>query len=179
MEVLVRNAEGNLNSRDREYAAKKLGGLNRFFHSAAKVEMVHREEKYGQHLVEITIFADGFTIRGRESEETVAAAIDKVKDKLEARLLKLKGRILKSHRRRGTAPPPAFEAPVLDENDNHAIEIKERKSFLIKPMSVDEAALALELIDHSFYVFRSEDTGKFAVLFRRKDGKYGLIEPED
>lgn len=176
MELLVRNADGNVSVKDREYAAKKLGRLDRYFHAAQKVEMVHREEGHGHHKIEITIFADGFTIRGHEIDENLQAAIDKVHDKLETRLRRLKGRIIKSHRRKGSALPPAFEQD--HEDDDHHIEIKERKTFLVKPMSAEEAALQMEMIDHKFFVFRSEATGNIAVLFKRKDGHYGLIEPE-
>ncbi len=179
MEVLVRNAEGNVSKKDREYAAKKLGRLDRFFNSAQKVEMVHREEKLG-HRIEITVFADGFTIRGEESDSSLHAAIDKVSDKLETRLRKLKGRIVTSHRRRGHPVPAALEEvdEGHDETSNGHISIKERKQFLLKPMSTDEAALQMEMVGHPFFVFKNETTGQVAVLYKRKDCKYGLIEPE-
>ena len=177
MDVLVRNAEGNVNPQDREYAAKKLGRLDRYFNAAQKVEMVHREEKNG-HRIEITVFADGLTVRGEESDSDLRAAIDRVSDKLETRLRKLKGRLLRSHRRRGnnTLPPALAEDPV-EEEETH-IEIRERKQFLLKPMSPDEAALQMEMVDHPFFIFKNEDTNAIAVLYKRRNGHYGLIEPE-
>lgn len=178
MEVLVRNAEGNVSKRDREYAAKKLGRLDRYFNAANKVEMVHRSEGT-THRIEITVFADGFTIRGEERDGSISAAIDKVYDKLETRLRKLKGRIITSHRRKGHAPPPALlEEHAEQAHTNGHVEIKERKSFLLKPMSPDEAALQMEMIDHSFFVFKNEESNQVAVLYKRKDKKYGLLEPE-
>lgn len=178
MEVLVRNAEGNVSIKDREYAAKKLGRLDRYFHSAQKVEMVHRAEGLG-HRIEITVFADGFTVRGEEHDNSLHAAIDKVSDKIETRLRKLKGRIITSHRRRGASAPPAFEEHYEDEEaEIQHIEIRERKQFLLKPMSADEAALQMEMIAHPFFVFKNEDSGQIEVLYKRKDGKYGLIQPE-
>lgn len=178
MEVLVRNAEGNVSNHHREYAAKKLGRLDRYFHAAQKVEMVHREEGHGNHRVEITIFADGHTIRGHDIDPDLHAAIDKVHDKLETRLRKLKGRLISNHRRKGAAAPPGFEEPHHEDDEIPHITLKERKTFLVKPMTVDEAALEMELIDHSFYVFRNEANGQFAVLYRKKNGQYGLLEPE-
>lgn len=181
MEVLVRNAEGNVSSRDREYASKKLGKLDRYFHQAQRVEMVHREERNGNHRVEITVFADGFTVRGEEQESSIRAAIDKVADKLEGRLRKLKGRIITSHRRKGNGLPPALEEDWRSDQENadkSSAEIKERKSFLVKPMSIEEAALQMEMVDHPFFVFKNEDTSQIAVLYRRKDNRYGLLEPE-
>lgn len=177
MEVLVRNAEGNVSKRDREYAAKKLGRLDRYFHSAQKVEMVHREQG-SNHRIEITVFADGFTIRGEEKDNSVQAAIDKVSDKLETRLRKLKGRIITSHRRRGQSAPPALVENNGKARTNGHCEVSERKAFLVKPMSLDEAALQMEMLGHPFFVFRSEDTNQIAILYKRKDKRYGLLEPE-
>jgi putative sigma-54 modulation protein len=178
MEVLVRNADGNVSQRDRDYAAKKLGRLDRYFHSANKVEMVHREDGAG-HRIEITVFADGFTVRGEESDKSVHAAIDLVSDKIEERLRKLKGRIVKSYRKRGHGVPAAFATePAEEPQSNGHYELKERKQFLVKPMSIEEAALQMELMDHPFFVFRDEDSNQIAVLYRRKDKHYGLLEPE-
>ncbi len=176
MEVLVRNAEGNVSPAHREYAAKKLGKLDRYFHSAQRVEMVHREEKNG-HRIEITVFADGFTIRGEEHDLDLNAAIDRVSDKLENRLRKLKGRLIHAHRRRGNHNlPPAFDEPMEDSHPH--VEIRERKQFLLKPMSRDEAGLQMEMVDHPFYIFKNEDTLGIEVLYKRKDGKYGVLQPE-
>lgn len=177
MELLIRNADGNVSLRDREYAAKKLGRLDRYFNSANRVEMVHREEGQGSHRIEITVFADGFTVRGEESDASVHAAIDKVSDKMEARLRRLKGRIVHSHRRRGHGVPPALAEELHEEVEARA-ELAERKTFLVKPMSIDEAALQMEMVDHPFFVFKNEDTSQIAVLYRRKDKRYGLLEPE-
>ena|SRR5688572_20116233 len=180
MDVLVRNAEGNVSIKDREYAAKKLGGLDRYFHQAHKVEMVHREDRSG-HRVEITVFADGFTIRGEDTESTVQAAIDVVHDKLERRLRKLKTRLVDSHRRRGSTPPPALELVETEDQgemiSNGYLDVRETKRFPLKPMAVEEAALQMEMVDHPFFVFKNEVSGQVEVLYRRNDGRYGLIQP--
>lgn len=176
MDVLVRNAEGNVSKNDREYAAQKLGKLSRYFHQANRVEMVHRAEKTN-HRIEITVFADGFTIRGEEHDESLRAAIDKVSDKLENRLKRLKGRIIRNIRHRGQVLPPAYEDEDL-ENLDGAITIRERKVFLLKPMSAEEAALQMEMLEHPFFVFKNRDSGSVEVLYKRKDGNYGLLQPE-
>ncbi|MBS1706107.1 MAG: ribosome-associated translation inhibitor RaiA [Armatimonadetes bacterium] len=176
MEVLVRNAEGNLTERDREYASQKLGRLNRFFNQAQRVEIVHRESKQG-HRIEVTVFADGYTIRGEETDESIRAAIDLVSDKLDQRLRRLKKRIHDSYYKRGHKAPFAVVEPE-EEVPQQVFEIAERKQFLIKPMSVEEAALQLEMVDHSFFIFRNEENGSIEVLYRRKDGRYGLLQPE-
>jgi putative sigma-54 modulation protein len=176
VELLVRNAEGNVPDRHRDYAAKKLSKLERFFNKATKVEMVHSEQK-GRHRLEVTVFADSFTVRGDESDESMRACIDRVSDKLESRLRRLKSRLVDSHRRGGVKTLP----PALVEEDEHPEEhahISERKQFLVKDMHVDEAALQMELVDHPFFVFRDADSGEFAVIYKRKDGNYGVLEPE-
>ena len=180
MEVLVRNAEGNLSTTDRDYAAKKLGRLDKYFHSAQKVEIVHREDKL-KHKVEVTVFADGLTVRGEETDASVTAAIDLVAQKIEGRLRKLKSRLIDRHRKRGSKIPLGLEEAMVEEGNDDGIPhviIRERKHFLLKPMSTDEAALELEMLSHPFFVFRNEQTGNVEVLYKRKDGAYGLIQPE-
>lgn len=178
MEVLVRNAEGNVSPKDREYAAKKLGRLDRYFHQAQKVEMVHRAEKLA-HRVEITVFADGMTFRGEEEDPDIRAAIDRVSDKLENRLQRFKTRLVDRHRKRGKSAPPAFaELPPEPVEENNHIQIRERKVFLLNTMSTDEAALQMEMLDHDFFIYRNEDNNQIEVLYKRKNGKYGLLQPE-
>jgi putative sigma-54 modulation protein len=176
MEVLVRNAEGNLSEKDRDYAAAKLGRLNRYFNQAHKVEMVHREDRQHKHHLEITVFADHFTIRGEETDDSVRAAIDLVAEKLENRLTRLKGRLIRNHRRKGTPAPPDLAHETPDETED--LRLRERKTFLLKHMSIEEAALQMEMIDLPFFVFRNEDNGNIEVLYRLKNGDFGLMQPE-
>lgn len=175
MELLVRNAEGNLTKKDRDYAAKKLGKLDRYFHSAQKVEMVHREGKL-DHRIEVTVFADGLTLRGEERDGSVQAAIDKVAEKMENRLRRLKSRLIKSHRHKGNMVPNGLiEEPPHDHEEP---QIKERKNLLLKPMSVEEAGLQMEMLGHPFFVFKNAESSEIEVLYKRDDGHYGLIVPD-
>lgn len=176
MEVLVRNADGNLPDRDRDYAAKKLGGLDRYFHAASKVEIVHRQQKLS-HRVEVTVHADGLFLRGEESDESLRAAIDKVADKMENRLRRLKTRIVRAHRHRGRPVPTALEEVESVEPEEH-FDIREHKRFTMKPMSVEEAALQMELLGHTFFVFRNETGKGIEVLYKRAEGGYGLLTPD-
>jgi putative sigma-54 modulation protein len=174
MEMLVRNAEGNLTPKDRDYAAKKLGKLDRYFHTAHRIEMVHRAEKL-THRVEVTVFADGFTLRGEESDASVNAAIDKLADKLENRLRRVKSKLMKAQRAKGGLPRSLPEEPEIEEDDFP--KIRERKTFLLKPMGYEEACLQLELLGHPFFVFRSQETNQTEVLYKRRDGAFGLLSP--
>lgn len=182
MEVLVRNAEGNLDVTDRDFAAQKLGRLDRYFNKASRVELVHRELRYGKreaHRVEVTIFADGMTVRGEEEDANLRAAIDLVAEKLENRLRRIKKRLVNKYRHNGAAIPKGFEDHdhVEEEPEDHVV-IKERKQFLIKPQTIDEAALEMDLLGYPFFVFKNEHTNRVEVLYKRKDGKFGLLEPE-
>lgn len=180
MELLIRNAEGNVPDKDREYAAKKLGRLDRYFSKANKVEMVHSVEK-SAHRLEVTVFADEFTIRGEEQDASLRACIDRVADKLEKRLRRLKTKLIDSHRRRGSkeVPPALLEAET--EAEQPAIEdaVVERKRFSAKPMTVEEAILQMELVGHDFFVFQNSESGTVCVLYHRKRGGYGLLEPSE
>lgn len=176
MELQVRNAQGNVPERHREYAAKKLGKLDKYFNKASRVEMVHQEQK-GKHKLEVTVFADQFTIRSEENDASLRACIDRVAEKLEKRLSSLKGRLVDAHRRKGAKKIPAALMESPPKRDTGP-KIVERKQFVVKPMSPEEASLQMELIGHPFFVFQNSETGQIAVLYKRKRGTYGLIEPE-
>jgi putative sigma-54 modulation protein len=177
MEIMVRNAEGSLGQKDREYAIAKMGKLQRFFNHAQRVEIVHREDKRG-HRIEVTVFADGFTVRGEEADHSPRAAIDLVAEKIENRLRRLKTRIVQRYRRKGGKVPEAYAEDTNHQAGEEPFEIKERKTFLVKPMATEEAALQMEMVGHPFFVYRSEDSGQIEVLYKRKDGRYGLLQPE-
>lgn len=180
MELLIRNAEGNVPDKDREYAAKKLGRLDRYFSKANKVEMVHSAEK-SVHRLEVTVFADGFTLRGEERDSSLRACIDKVADKLEKRLQRLKTKLIDSHRRRGNKEMPPALLEAEPEAERPALEdvVVERKRFSAKPMTVEEAILQMELVGHDFFVFHNSESGSTCVLYQRKRGGYGLLEPNE
>lgn len=175
MEILVRNAEGFVSSRDRDYATQKLGRLGRYCPTAQRVELVHRKDR-GLHRLQITIFAGGQTVRGEEQDASLTAAIDKVFDKLHAQLTKLKGKLTSGHRRQPSLGHASVEAPR--EEPTPTKMLKERKTFLVKPMSAQEAAMQMDLMDVPFFVYKDEDSSQMSVLYKRKDGHYGLLEPE-
>lgn len=176
MELLVRNAEGNVPESQRDYAAKKLGKLERFFKKASKVEMVHSEQR-GEHRLEVTVFADHFKVRSEERDASLRACIDRVSEKLEARLRKLKTKLVASHRRGGMKELPPALTDIEPEEAAERPKVQ-TKVFEVKDMSVDEAILQMELVDHPFFIFRDEDKGRFAVLYKRRNGEYGKLEPE-
>ncbi len=143
---------------------------------------MHRERRithHAAHCIEVTVLADGYTIRSEEHDESLRAAIDKVSDKLENRLRRLKGRMIASHRKTNVNAAEKLSTLIQNETqkEEEPVKIKERKTFHMKPISYEEAALQMEMVDHPFYVFHCEESGRLEVLYKRKDGHYGLIQP--
>ncbi len=162
-----------------DYAQKKLGKLDKHFDQATDVQVVLsviREE----HIVEVTLNLNGLILRGEESTGDMYASIDMVVDKLERQVKKYKTRMNKSLRHRGmrtiSEKHAAKEAEERLEDDSP--QVVRTKRFTLKPMSVEEAILQMDLLGHSFFVFTHDETDGVSVVYKRKDGNYGLIEPE-
>ena len=130
-----------------------------------------------RHIVEVTIPYDGGVIRGEEITGDMYASIDNVLDKLEKQIIRHRTKLekcLRSGAFREMEPALAMD----DEAEEEGPKIVRVKRFAIKPMSEEEAMLQIEMVGHSFYVFLNSDTNQMNVLYKRKDGNYGLIEPE-
>ncbi len=156
----------------RHYAEEKVGKLQKFLDKITSAHIVLSVQKYRQ-IAEVTLRVRDLTIRGEESTPDLYSSIDLVAEKLERQLRKYKGKIL-SHANRSGKNPGAMASPNEDEGSR----IVKAKRFAIKPMSVDEAILQMDLLGHSFYVFRNAQTDEVNVVYRRREDTYGLIEPE-
>lgn len=168
----------------REYAEKKLEKLSRYFHAIQRVEVQQCTER-GQHTVELNLDCDGVFLRGEERKGDLYAALDEVIEKVERQLKRYKTKLRDTRRQ----PVPEKEVATVagaasgveattEEEEVFAPRIVRRKRFPIKPMSSEEAARQMELLDHDFFLFLNEETGEYSVLYRRREGEYGLIEPE-
>ena len=169
-----------------EYAHEKLGKLERFLPDTTQVELelsVEKNRSIAENQVaEATIWTKGPILRARESSTDMRAAIDLMSDKLERQVKRYKD---KRKRKRGqrAQPAPGKALPVdsdlvaSDEPDEDEPVIVKTKQFAVKPMTAAEALLQLELIGHDFFMFRNVDSNEVNVLYRRRDGNYGLIEP--
>lgn len=170
----------------RSYAEEKLEKLGKHLNSATTMELELFCEKNpsiaDNQVAEATIFTKGPVIRAKSTSSDMYASIDLVADKLSRQVKKFRSK-LTSHNShvRGSLPPEALEmtAPELEEEEEaEGPTIVKTKQFGIKPMAPEEAALQLELIGHDFFVFRNADSNDTNVLYRRRDGNYGLIEPK-
>ncbi len=145
----------------------------------ADVEFTERtnpRQSGDRYRVEITSHTKGHTVRVEASSADDRAALDMAVDKFERQLRRLKERLVQRSRPSSRPTPPvADQEPVDDLAD--ATTVVRRKTFVLRPMSVDEAALQMDLIGHSFFFFLDADTGKHCVIYHRDDGSLGLIEP--
>jgi putative sigma-54 modulation protein len=160
----------------REYAQEKLARLERQLADPTRIELelaVERNPSIARnHVAEATIWTKGPILRAREASADHKASIDQLVDKLERQVTRYRER---RRPRRGQPGPPIPEdgIPVDDEP-----RIVKAKQFAVKPMSPEEAVLQLELVGHDFFVFQNADTNEVNVVYRRRDGAYGLIEPQ-
>jgi putative sigma-54 modulation protein len=162
----------------RRYAEEKIARLQKFVNQITSVHVVLSVEKHRQ-IAEVTLHVREHTIRGEESSTDLYSAIDLVADKIERQILRYKEKIVDhSGRGLGRSRSPEEIGPAesepLSEDDPHIVKTKR---FAMKPLSPDEAAMQMSLLGHNFFVFRNAQTQEVNVLYRRRDGDYGLIEP--
>jgi putative sigma-54 modulation protein len=161
----------------REYAEEKLSKLGRQLADPTRVELelaVERNPSISQnHVAEATIWTKGPILRAREASADHRASIDQLVDKLERQVKRYRE---KRRSRRTQLPEPGIPDESLPADDEPSIV--KSKQFAVKPMSPEEAVLQLELVGHDFFVFQHADTGDVNVVYRRRDGAYGLIEPQ-
>lgn len=162
----------------RETAEKKAEKLNRYFPEDTEVQITLSVEK-NSHIAEVTVPFEGGVIRAEEATGDMYASLDSVLEKIEKQLHRHRTRLEKTFR----GASLRFDEPVFsgafDDEPEEGPKIVRVKRFNIKPMDEEEAMLQLELTGHSFYVFENADTAQINVLYKRKDGNYGLIEPEN
>lgn len=157
----------------RDYAEKKINKLDWFFSDDASVQVKFTQEKGGRDIVEITINDRNMLFRAEEVTSDMYASIDKAADKLSRQIRRHRTKLDK--RLHISAPVPATEEPVEEEEK----KIVRVKRFAVKPMSVEDAIMQMEMLGHNFYLFNNADTGRMSVLYIRQDGDYGLLEPEN
>ena len=180
MRLQVKGKNLEVSDSIRSYAEEKLGKLERHLNGPTRVELELAVERNpsiaASNVAEATIWTKGPVLRARETSADMKASIDQLVAKLERQVKRYreKRRVApRRHARDGGVPtePPPLEAP----DDDTAIV--KTKQFSVNPMSPEEAILQLELIGHDFFVFRNAETEIINVVYRRRDGDYGLIEP--
>lgn len=162
----------------KNYVTKRLARLERYLDGIGEVQVMLRLEK-DRHVVEVTIPLDGLVLRAEEQTGDMYTSVDLVVEKLEKQIAKYKTRLAKRIRGFGAREPQEGAATALAEEPAEGqSQIARVKRFPMKPMSVEEAILQMNLLGHSFFVFANAETEQVNVVYRRRDGRYGLIEPE-
>ncbi|MCM3410156.1 MULTISPECIES: ribosome hibernation-promoting factor, HPF/YfiA family [Bacillaceae] len=166
----------------REYAEKKIGKLERYFEESVDANVNINLKYYNEQesKIEVTIPMTDLVLRAEENHQDMYAAIDLVVNKLERQIRKHKTKVNRKLREQG-APKFVFsnyqpENEVQEEVDEQE-EVVRTKRFNLKPMDSEEAILQMDMLGHNFFVYTDAKTNKTNVVYKRKDGKYGLIEP--
>ncbi len=160
----------------RNQVERKLGHLDRFIKEDTEAHVTLSVERNRQ-IVEVTIPFNNILLRAEEFNDDMYTAIDLVVDVLERQIRKNKTRLAKKLHAEAFEPegPTVIRDEVIEEEE---FNIVRSKRFAIKPMDAEEAVLQMNLLGHQFFVFSNADTRKVNVVYKRKDGNYGLIEPE-
>lgn len=152
----------------RAHAEKKLGKLQRFWGGVEAVQVVMTVE-HQQHICEVTIPLRGAVLRGEARAEDMYVAFDLVVEKLERQIRRYKARFEQREK---------AESPLLANDGKDKDAIVRQKRFPAKPMHPDEAVMRMNLLGHDFFAFVNAETEQVSVVYKRHDGRYGLLEPE-
>ena len=176
MRLQVKGKNVEVTDSIREYAQEKLGKLERQLADPTRVELELAVERNpsisANHVAEATIWTKGPVLRAREASADHKASIDQLVDKLERQVKRYREKRRRYRSAPAEASIPDNAVPVEGEP-----RIVKSKRFPVKPMSPEEAVLQLELVGHDFFVFQNAETSDVNVVYRRKSGGYGLIEP--
>lgn len=188
VQIIVKGKNLEVTPALRQYAEKKVGKLLRFFDRVPTIANVTMSTERERHVVEITMQVGGLLVRGESTTGDMYASVDDAVEKVERQIGKYKTRILRRLRQEAAKigqsgeaaflPEPAAGAGAEDDNGFAGGKVVRYKHIPIKPMSLEEATMQMELLGHDFYVFANAETEEINVVYRRRDGNYGLLEPE-
>ncbi len=160
----------------REAVENKLGKLERYFTPDTEIHVTLSIQKERQK-IEVTIPVKGTIIRSEQESNDMYVSIDLVEEVIERQLRKYKNKLVAKHQEGGNFKQEFFESEEKTEDDGE-IRIIRTKKFGIKPMYPEDACVQMDLLGHDFFVFCNAETDEVNVVYRRKNGSFGLIEPE-
>ena len=181
LDISIRGRNVDVSEALRQTVEEKVTRLTRFLDGMERAEVRFTEERnpriVERDVCEVTMHGHGHIIRARAAAPDAFAAVDRVVDKLEHRMEKLKGKLVsRSHPRRPASLHFGAEGANAEQPASSEPRIVKTKKFDMKPMTPEEAALQMDLVGHDFYFFTSAETGQAAVVYRRGDGHFGLID---
>lgn len=178
MELSVRGKNLEITDALHSYVEKHTGKIQRYFDKPIKMNVLLRISNITK-TCEVTVYVDGVILRGVEKSDDMYKSIDLVFDKVERQIHKYKTRLAKRFKEK-----PVFSAQFISEKEaapaqsEASFDIVRTKHFSITPMSPEEAVLQMNLLGHNFFMFVNAETSSTAVVYRRDDGKYGIIEAD-
>ena len=175
MKIVCSGRQMSVRDNLREMAEKKLSVLNKYFSDDVTANVTFKVRR-DVEIIEVTIQMRNTLFRSEEGADTFRTALDKAVDTLERQIRRNKTRLQKRIREGAFAVPAAFpDGPDYEEEPEFSIRTK---TYPVRPMSVEEAILQMNLLEHQFFVFVDDVDQETRVVYRRKDGGYGLIIPE-
>ncbi|MDH3499954.1 MAG: ribosome-associated translation inhibitor RaiA [Acidimicrobiia bacterium] len=182
MNVRVYGRNLHIGDRLRDHAEKKVAHAARFFDHVGDAEVEISEDPNQRNATarfaaKINAPAAGQVVRAAAEGESAFAAVDKAVDRFGQNLSRLHDRLVQRSRRTGKKDLNVTSARAEEEEDPDGIELVRIKQFVMKPMTPEDAALQMEQLGHSFFFFLNAETRAQSVLYRRRDGRLGLIEP--
>ena len=177
MEIIIRGEKMQITDAMKDYINEKLGKLEKYLENSDAVRAnVIVKVKNHEQTVEITIPLKSFILRSEETKEDFYAAVDKTIDKLERQVRKNKTKLMAKQNK--ASYDFNFEKIDFKEEIEDEHKVIKRKTIEVKPMNEEEAILQMELLNHDFFIFKNVNTNNLSVLYKRKDGSYGIIESE-
>lgn len=175
MKYIIRSQKMENTEAIKEYIESKLNKLDKYFENSDEIEATVLTKIVGRNqIIEVTIPTKHFLLRNEESNEDLYAAIDKIVDKLERQIRKNKEKI---NSRINKTFIQDFEYDLEDEYEEDE-QIVKRKKVELKPIDEEEAIVQMEMLGHSFFVYKDVDSNKVCIIYKRKNGDYGVIETE-
>lgn len=173
MEIKIRGDKVSVTDAIKEQVTNKLSKLDKYFDNPDAIKATANiKVKNLSQIIEVTIPASKYTLRAEESHQDLYAAIDLVVDKLESQIRKNKTKLKKKTKNN---EPIAFNLNFEVEEEIAESKIIKRKNIEMKPMDEEEAIIQSELLGHDFFVFKNVNEDNISVLYKRKDGHYGII----
>jgi len=186
MQLLVHGRNVEITDWIREYVNKKVGRLERYLNnvSDARIELSHNATRAAEDrfTAQLTIWSNGHILRAEESTADILVSIDAVVEKMSQQIYRFKGRRYQNRRRQSAAVSAEAQLAATmvaeaEESEDEISKIVRRKEFILQPLDEDEAATQMELLGHDFFVYYDVDAKAINIVYRRRDGQYGLLQP--
>ena len=183
MNLIIKGKQIEVTDSVDNYIRKKMNKLEKYFDQILEAVATISVEK-NRHIFEVTLQAKKSIIRAEEESDSIFNSIDRVVERLERQIIKYKEKLYSKYGGEYNREKVADVSEIETINTGAIAEAEQErkivrtKRFVIKPMSPEEAGLQMELLGHNFYVFSNEETAQLNVIYKRKDGNFGLIEPE-